>query len=103
MDANSKIADLRGGGKIPPSAPVEGVEEVDRQVEMRDGHEIRIRIYRPTNSGSAEGPTSGCPLLIWYHGGGFCVGSIEGEEEHPRMFCKEFGGVAVSVDYRCVS
>jgi len=80
--------------KSNPTVAWPEVLEEDRQISMCDGQKIRIRIFRPRDQQKSS------PLLVWYHGGGYCVGSIEGEAEYCKIFCKDLRGVAVSVDYR---
>ncbi|KIM92617.1 hypothetical protein OIDMADRAFT_46618 [Oidiodendron maius Zn] len=69
--------------------------ESDRQILVRDGSRIRIRVFRPT-----ESPGSGSPLIVLIHGGSFCVGSLESETPRCRSFVQAFGAVCVSVGYR---
>jgi acetyl esterase/lipase len=41
------------------------VQEEDRQITMRDGDSIAVRICTPK-----QRPADGCPVLVMYHGGG---------------------------------
>lgn len=68
--------------------------EEDRQIPVRDGTTITIRIHKPKNP--AE---DGCPIFVVYHGGGFCLGGLDSEALLCRRFTK-LGGIAVNVDYR---
>jgi acetyl esterase/lipase len=71
------------------------VVEEDQQIPTRDHSRITIRIYR------AKSPqTGGSPVLVMYHGGGFCLGSLDNETLNCRRWVEKFGGVAVNVDYR---
>lgn len=88
-NAKQATTAIMGGGKV------EGVDEEDHQVAMRDGHKITCRVYRP-----ASAPAGGSPLVIIYHGGGFCIGGLENEELLCRRVVEQFGAVAVNVDYR---
>jgi len=74
---------------------ITGVREEDMVVPARDGHQIPIRVYKPETP-----PDGGNPLIIFYHGGGFCLGGLETEEMNCRLFTKKFGAVCVNVDYR---
>ena len=71
------------------------VEEEDSSITGRDGHSIRIRIYRPKTP-----PAQGSPLIVMLHGGGFVVGTLESEQINCRQFSHNFGAVCVNVDYR---
>ncbi len=54
---------------------------------------IRARHYRPTDG-------DGQPLLVFYHGGGQVIGSIETHDDLCRKICREAGVHVLSVDYR---
>jgi acetyl esterase/lipase len=62
-------------GPAPPSLP-EGIAVQDRQIPVRDGSTIAIRIYSPTKPGASRSP-----LVVNYHGGGFFMGNLETEVE----------------------
>jgi acetyl esterase/lipase len=79
---------------VTPTAP-EHIVEQDITIPARDGFEIPVRIYKPKSP-----PASGSPLIVFYHGGGFCLGDLSSEELNCRNFCTEFGAVCVNVDYR---
>ena len=68
--------------------------EEDRQIPMRDGTTITIRIHKPKHP-----PADGSPVFVVYHGGGFVFGGLDNETILCRQFV-ELGGVAVNVDYR---
>jgi len=55
----------------------------------------RVRVYRPA---SALGGAA--PGLVWFHGGGFVVGSIESLDGVCRAIASRAGVIVVSVDYR---
>ncbi|CZT17551.1 related to Putative sterigmatocystin biosynthesis lipase/esterase STCI [Ramularia collo-cygni] len=87
--ADAKAQASATGGAIP------GVKETDHQVSMRDGHKILVRTY------AAESPTSGGgPLAVLYHGGGWCIGDVAGEEALSRLLVSKLGMAVASVDYR---
>ena len=69
--------------------------EVDdvAHVEDRDVDGIRVRIYRP----EAEAPL---PALVFFHGGGWVVGTIESHDPLTRAIAARTPAVVVSVDYR---
>jgi acetyl esterase/lipase len=71
------------------------VDEEDQQIRMRDHSRINVRIYRSKRPASDRSP-----LLVIYHGGGFCLGGLENETLLCRKWVERFDGVAVSVDYR---
>ena len=75
-------------GLIPES--VAKVE--DRLISGPAGH-IRVRVYTPQGSGPF-------PALVFFHGGGFVLCSIETEDELCRAVTNAAGCIVVSVDYR---
>lgn len=75
--------------RIPlPPDPVARVE--DRRIPGPGG-EIPVRIYTP------EGATG---LLVYFHGGGFVIGSLETHDGPIRTLANAAGCTVVSVDYR---
>jgi acetyl esterase len=80
-----------------------GVREEDKMIQMRDGVDIRVRTHSPIGSTATSTHDDASPLMVCFHGGGYCTGSIEAEGDNCREFCKSFGGVAVNVDYRYAS
>ncbi|NHN59448.1 MULTISPECIES: alpha/beta hydrolase [Halorussus] len=57
------------------------------------GGELPIRVYEP----DGEGPH---PVLVYFHGGGWVVGSIETHDGLCRRLTNAAGCAVVSVDYR---
>ncbi len=76
------------------SAPMFAVE--DLHVPMRDGARIRARLYHPFEPSWAEPQ----PALVYYHGGGFTVGSVDTHDALCRMFARDARCCVLSVDYR---
>lgn len=74
----------------PEPEPVAKVE--DRLIPGPAG-QIPVRVYTPQGSGSS-------PVLVWFHGGGFALGSIEIVDEFCRALTNAAGCIVVSVDYR---
>jgi acetyl esterase len=63
-------------------------------VEDTDADGVPVRIYRPDDS---RGPSLG---LVYFHGGGWVVGSVDTHDGITRALAKHAGCVVVSVDYR---
>jgi acetyl esterase len=63
-------------------------------VEDAEADGVPIRIYRPIET---DEPSMG---LIYFHGGGWVVGSIETHDGPARAIAKRAGIVVISVDYR---
>src|SRR5690348_1582003 len=51
------------------------------------------RVYRPF----VDGPV---PTILFVHGGGFVIGSIDTHDDQARLLCTEVGAVVISIDYR---
>jgi acetyl esterase len=69
--------------------------------EVRDiqAGQRMARLYRPVEA-SATGPESTTGLLIWFHGGGWVLGSVESHDDLCRALCVRSGHSVLSVDYR---
>jgi acetyl esterase len=76
----------------PPRIEVARVE--DRQLPGGAGP-IRARIYNPAPAGARE-----LPILIYFHGGGFVVGSIEAYDTQSRAIATASECVVVTPEYR---
>ncbi|MCM8527386.1 MAG: alpha/beta hydrolase [Lentisphaeraceae bacterium] len=74
----------------PDPAPV-AVEEI--AVPARDGHQIRVRIYRKDENTIA-------PPLIFIHGGCWVFCSLDSHDPLARQLCYESGLTVFSIDYR---
>ncbi|MCE0767744.1 alpha/beta hydrolase [Pseudonocardia kujensis] len=81
---------LSGSRQRRPGPPVNDVS--DRVIPGPHGG-IPIRVYRP-------GGERALPMLVWLHGGGWALGSVDNSDLTSRMIANEAGCVVVSVDYR---
>lgn len=75
--------------------PPAEVKQSETHYTTRDGTKMRAIHYQPSSP-----PSSGSPLVVMIHGGGFCIGSPEGEEQTCRNLVQAFGAVCVSISYR---
>jgi acetyl esterase len=73
-------------------APVS--EIVDRTIAGPGGR-LRVRIYRPAASVARL-----LPAVLYFHGGGWVIGSLEAYDLPCRFFCARSGCAVVAVDYR---
>jgi len=76
------------------TAPNEGVSHEDRLIRLGQ-RDVKIRILTPD---TLKGQSSR-PSLIYYHGGGFMFGSIQGFDPSVRALAKLTNRVAIMVDY----
>lgn len=58
--------------------------------------EIAVRIYRPLGSDD----DAILPIVVFYHGGGHVIGSLDSHDANARRLCNGAGATVVSVDYR---
>lgn len=75
-------------------APMFSIEEL--RVPSRDGGAFGARLYLPVEPSLAEP----LPALVYYHGGGFTVGSVNTHDALCRMFARDAHCAVLSVDYR---
>lgn len=61
----------------------------------RDGARLELRLYRPANA-QAEA----LPVLVYFHGGGYVVGSLQSHDGVCREFCARTPCAVLSVGYR---
>ena len=61
------------GANIPEN--MENVEKSCIEIPVRDGSTIPALLYRPITA-----PKGDSPLLVAYHGGGWCIGTPDLEE-----------------------
>jgi acetyl esterase len=80
---------VRLGGALEP---VERVEDVVI-ARPNGGPALPARAYWPT-------AVDAVGALLWLHGGGWCIGDLEGFDRVCRSLCNATGAVVVSVDYR---
>lgn len=69
-------------------------EILDRTIDGPAGR-LRIRLYRPAGTVARLLPT-----ILYFHGGGWTIGSLEAYDLPCRFFCARSGCALVAVDYR---
>ncbi|WP_280236449.1 alpha/beta hydrolase [Nocardia cyriacigeorgica] len=80
----------------PSSEPITPVEHVGQLTVPTRAGTIRARRYR---AGRAA-PADGAPALVYLHGGGFVLGTLDGADEVCRAIAAGSGWTVVSVEYR---
>ncbi|WP_246171448.1 alpha/beta hydrolase [Pandoraea eparura] len=86
------IERARAGKTLPEVLSAEDVtasDEVNGQILS-----VPVRVYRPLGSQERM------PTVVFFHGGGFVLGSVELMDDIARKLCRDTGAVVVSVDYR---
>jgi acetyl esterase len=89
--ADAKAAYAKGAGVLEvPKPPLARIE--DLHMPARDGFALPARLYAPSHDA--------LPVLLYFHGGGFTVGSIETHDTLCRVLAGRSGCAVVSLDYR---
>ena len=80
------------------AAPIDPIpmESVEDRVIPGPGGDLPIRIYSPF--GKVFGAPG--PVMVFFHGGGWVVGSINDHDRMARRLADDIGCVVVSVGYR---
>ncbi|MCJ0763304.1 alpha/beta hydrolase [Variovorax terrae] len=87
----AKAAYEAGAGVLEvPKAPLARVE--DFSLPARDGAALPARLYAPSREV--------LPVLLYFHGGGFTIGSIASHDVLCRELSRLAGCAVVSLDYR---
>ena len=79
--------------RIGLMAPAADVAMVTERTVQGPGGQLKLRIYRPVG----QGPF---PLLVFFHGSGFVLCSLDTHDGMCRNICAGAQCVVVSVDYR---
>lgn len=86
MDASVGIVNL---------APKGPLQILDQHIPAAESQaSIPIRVYTPPKADRA------LPIIVYYHGGGFVVGSIQSHEAECKWLALETNAIVVSVQYR---
>ncbi len=67
----------------------------DKTIANADGGDMTIRCYR---AGEKSNPDK--VVMLFIHGGGFCIGDIDTHHEFCHTVCQQTGWAVASVDYR---
>lgn len=74
------------------------VGKVEERTIDGPGGDLRLRLYRPDTAGTT--PETRQPAIMFFHGGGHVVGSLDSHDLTARNLCHDSGCLTVSVDYR---
>ncbi|WP_332774979.1 alpha/beta hydrolase [Polaromonas sp.] len=87
----ARVAYDAGAGVLEIPAPQLARVE-DFTLPARDGHALAARLYAPSSDP--------LPVLVYFHGGGFTIGSIATHDVLCRQLSHLAGCAVISVDYR---
>jgi len=69
----------------------------NRRIAVAGGNAtIGLRIYTPRSGAATESRA----VVVYYHGGGYVLGDLDGYDRVARQLCADSDAVVVSVDYR---
>jgi hypothetical protein len=74
--------------------PLEPVESEDERWIPGPAGSLRARVYRPRTAAARP------PVVVYFHGGGFVVGSIETHDRACRTLARTARAIVISVEYR---
>lgn len=80
------------GTASPEKLPTVGKIEL-KNISGFNGATIPLKIYTPRGVGPF-------PIIVYYHGGGWVIGSIEAYDSSCRALSSMAGAIVISVDYR---
>lgn len=96
VPAARRVMDELAAAQMAKAAPITGVASEDRRVPGPEGApEVLVRVYQP-----AERSDDPLPALLWIHGGGYVLGSVERDDLLARHLSKVAPCVVASVEYR---
>lgn len=87
-DARELMARMR-----PDEDAGRDVASVENRTIPGPGGDLDVRVYDPGTGDDA-------PVVVFFHGGGFVLGDLDGHDPACRELADESGCVVVSVDYR---
>lgn len=70
--------------------------ERDIEIPVRDGSTILAYVYSPSD----VVPGDELPIFLFFHGGGFCLGTRHDDMESNRILALKAGIIIVCLDYR---
>lgn len=84
--------ELRNVSSATVPSPHEMASIQDRTIPGPGG-ELPVRIYRPSDD-------QGLPVVVFFHGGGWVIGSLDSHDHACRAIATKAGCAVVAVDYR---
>jgi acetyl esterase/lipase len=94
-DAVTQLIQSRGN-VAPDRLPPVGKVEMKTVPGPDGGQPINVRVYTP----QGDAPQGGFPVIVYYHGGGWVIASIDTYDGSCRALTNLTNAVVVSVDYR---
>ncbi len=95
LNAGRAMAEKMISEMVAQLPAIEGVYTEDRTVPgPENSPDVLVRIYVP------EGRSDRLPAMLWIHGGGYIMGSVNFDDNQMKQVVNTIGCMVVSVDYR---
>ena len=85
-DTPQNARESRAAQQAPSTAPIHKMTDID-------AGGVPARLYKPNDDPNL-------PLLVYYHGGGWVLGSVESHDSVCRALCMQTPCAVLSVEYR---
>lgn len=72
----------------------------DKTIADADKNDMTIRCYQSNATVQKNPAAEDETVMLFFHGGGFCIGDIDTHHEFCHVVCAQTGWSVVSVDYR---
>ena len=95
----ARAAYAAGAGVLEIPAPKLARVE-DFKLPARDGYALSARLYCPLAVSENATSPDALPVLLYFHGGGFTIGSVATHDVLCRQLCHLANCAVISVDYR---
>lgn len=93
--SDATLADTRAGFALMGALGV-GEVPTDAKAVDHDANGVPVRVYSPPG----DVPGAGWPAMVFLHGGGWTIGSVNDYDAFVRKLVAQTDAVVVSVDYR---
>ena len=105
------LLERRGAPPLETLPLAEAREAYRRQTAVSGGAPVSVGGVRDLEIEGAEGPLAArhyapedpggpCPLIVFFHGGGFVIGDLDTHDAPCRLLCRHAGAHVLAVDYR---
>ncbi|KAK9699949.1 hypothetical protein RND81_08G206000 [Saponaria officinalis] len=83
---------------VPPQTPDPLTNVTSKDVTLNPSKNLTARIYLPALTHNSKK----LPILVYFHGGGFCVGSAFSRNDHLYLnsLVSQSGVIAISINFR---
>ncbi len=93
--SDDRLADIRTGYSVMVPLGVGDPVAVASAVD-HDANGVAVRVFVP----NCDQPVGGYPAVVFIHGGGWAIGTVNDYDALTRLLCAESEAVVISVDYR---